>query len=205
MSSYLKVILFIFLAVVSFTANSAQFRVEILDAKYLDSEENWLQGSFIFDSASRKFSNVDIWFSSDPLFDPGTFGYAFYVSNLNTFSVNPVKATFDHEAGGIGGSGKYFEEDYSFFLELPDSLVAGSNATLVWGADLSRTIYSGFNCNGGLGCGPPYEPNGDILESRHFIIPSQPLTAFIAAVPEPSALLCFALGIPVILSRRKNS
>ncbi len=204
MISYLKVILCIFLSVISSTSNSAQFKVEILEAKYLDFEQDWLQGSFIFDSASRQFSNVDIKFSSDPMFDPGTFGYAFNINHLNTSSVNPVKATFDYHSAAIGGSGKYFEQDYSFFLELPGSFVAGSNATLLWGADLSRTIYSGFNCREGF-CGPPYEANGDILESRHFLISSQPLTARIAPVPEPSALLCFALGIPVIFSRRKIS
>lgn len=209
MIDFLKIFLLAFFSISSI-ANSAQYKFEILESKYSNYSENWVQGSFIFDTSSLNFSNVNLEFSSDPLFDPTTFGYGFNIDQLNVQSINPVKASFDYNYEAIGGSGKYFVFDYSFLLELPQTITSSVETNLSWSADISRIIYSGFTCNmvennGSMSCEPPYGPNGDVLENKHFLISNQSLTARITAVPEPENLAMLLAGFGLIsLALRQN-
>lgn len=212
MINFLKTSLFVFLSIISSTSNSAQYKFEVLESKFSDFTENWVQGTFIFDTSSLNFSNVNLKFSSDPLFDPTTFGYGFNIDQLNVQSINPVKATSNYDYEAIGGSGKYFVFNNLFSIELPNTINPSTSATLLWSVDISRQIYGGFTCNvitigGSTTCAPPYGPDGNLLENKQFSITDQSLTARITAVPEPTnfAIFLTGFGLIILALSKKNS
>lgn len=213
MFNALRLLIVVVLSTFSVIASSAQYRFEILESKYLDYDSDWIQGSFVYDTASQSFSNVNLQFMSDPLFEPDTFPFDISINQLQTTSTDPVKGEYQYQQGAIGGSGKYFDFDNSFGVVLPamNTLVPNTNANLIWSADISRIIYSGFTCNLVDGsCEPPFGPNGEVLESKQFSISNQVMIASVTAVLEPntSALLIAGFGLIVfiekVISKRKN-